>query len=58
LNAGRGGGGLGYKNNIPVIPGQTIPIKVGNGINSSFTGGGGAVRVIWGTGRSFPFNAK
>lgn len=43
---GRGGGGLGYKNNIPVTPGQTLPINVR---------GNGAVRVIWpGNERYFP----
>ena len=28
---GGGGGGLGWKNNIPVVPGQTYPLKVGRG---------------------------
>ena len=52
-----GGGGLGWKNNIPVTPGQTYTVVVGNGgtrgnnnsnkggmsyfINSSTVGGGG-----------------
>lgn len=42
---GKGGGGLAWKNDIPVIPGQVIPVS---------TGGNGAVRVIWGNGRAFP----
>jgi hypothetical protein len=29
--AGGGGGGLGWKNNIPVVPGQTYTVVVGNG---------------------------
>lgn len=48
-NNGDGGGGLGWKNNIRVNPGQQIPIKVGTD---------GAVRIIWGTGRTFPVNAQ
>jgi hypothetical protein len=55
--AGGGGGGLGWKNNIVVTPGQIIPIVVGNGIKNYNAGGGGAwgaVRVISGSGRSFP----
>jgi hypothetical protein len=41
-----GGGGLGYKNNISVTPGQSISLKVGTG---------GAVRIIWpGNARQFP----
>jgi hypothetical protein len=47
--SGYGGGGLGWKNNIRVLPGQQIPIKVGTD---------GAVRIIWGTGRTFPVNAQ
>ena len=47
--AADGGGGLGWKNNIRVNPGQQIPLKVGTG---------GAVRIIWGTGRTFPVNAQ
>lgn len=46
---GYGGGGLGWKNNIKVRSGQLIQIGVG--------GTNGAVRVIWGPGRSFPSNA-
>jgi len=32
---GGGGGGLGWKNNIPVVPGQTYPLKVGRGGHSN-----------------------
>ena len=46
---GDGGGGLGWANNLEVSPGQKIPIKVGTG---------GAVRIIWGAGRAFPFSAQ
>ena len=35
LLAGGGGGGLGYKNNIPVIPGQTYTVFVGAGTPSA-----------------------
>jgi hypothetical protein len=45
VRRGSGGGGLGWKNNIPVTPAQVISIKVGIG---------GAVRVIWGANRAFP----
>ena len=39
------GGIAAWKNNIPVTPGATIPVRVGSG---------GAVNIIWGTGRTFP----
>ena len=51
------GGGLCWKNNIAVVPGQTYTLVVGSGGGSSTdvgTGGGGAVRIIWGDGRAFP----
>ena len=59
---GGGGGGLGYKNNIAVIPGSLISVSVGSGgsnggSSSGGNGGSGAVRIIWGYGRSFPYNA-
>lgn len=39
-NAAGGGGGLGWKNNIPVTPGQTYTVVVGNrGTNSTWVGG-------------------
>ena len=39
------GGIAAWRNSIPVIPGSTIPVHVSTG---------GAVNIIWGTGRSFP----
>lgn len=45
-NPGKGGGGLGWKNDISVTPGETISVKCG-----AYNGG---VRIIWGEGRSFP----
>jgi hypothetical protein len=59
---GGGGGGLGWKNNIAVTPGQSYTVVVGaggtgeasSGVNFCGPGGGGAVRIIWGTGRAFP----
>jgi hypothetical protein len=36
---GGGGGGLGWKNNIPVTPGQTYTIVVGEGANNGNSGG-------------------
>lgn len=58
------GGRLKYSNNISVTPGQSHSVVVGAGgtpVNASYTGGAGgsgAVRIIWGTGRSFPNNAS
>ena len=57
---GGGGGALAWKNNISVTVGQSYQIVVGRGGVGSSTGGsggGGAVRIIWGPGRSFPYNA-
>lgn len=59
---GASGGGLGYKNAIAVTPGQSLAVEVGaggaKGVESSCgNGGGGAVRIMWGAGRSFPNNA-
>jgi hypothetical protein len=55
---GGGGGGLTYVNNYPVTPGATFNVTVGikGGISTGggSTSGGGAVRIIWGNGRSFP----
>ena len=64
---GGGGGGLGWKNAYPVTPGNPYTVVVGNGggIGSgpygqsgggtpAASGGAGAVRIIWGTGRSYP----
>lgn len=54
-----GGGGLGWKNNIPVTPGQSYTVVVGaggntDGPNFSGNGGNGAARIIWGAGRAYP----
>lgn len=55
-----GGGGLGWKNNIAVSPGQAISIQVGaagqpnNHSDNSGYGGAGGVRVMWGEDRAFP----
>ena len=55
---GGGGGALAYINNYPVTPGDVYKVKVGikGGISTGGggTSGGGAVRIIWGAGRSFP----
>lgn len=52
------GGGLGYKNNITVVPGNTYTVVVGAGGSAqgnNGVGGDGAVRIIWpGTTRQFP----
>lgn len=54
------GGGLGWKNNISVTPGTSYTVVVGatRSVTNSGTSGSGAVRIIWGTGRSFPNNAS
>lgn len=44
------GGALSYKNNIAVVPGQTVQIIITN----AYAQGPGAVRIIWGPGRAFP----
>lgn len=49
---GRRGGALAYKNNVAVTPGQTITVKV-----PGFVTDKGAVRIMWGGGRSYPSNA-
>ena len=54
------GGGLAYANSLSVTPGSTITVVVGaggwlGGVDSA--GASGAVRIIWGYGRSFPYNA-
>jgi len=49
---------LAYVNNYPVTPGDTYNVTVGikGGISTGggSTSGGGAVRILWGNGRSFP----
>lgn len=52
---GNRGGALSYKNNVSVTPGQTITIDISN-VGGSMPGPG-AVRIIWGPGRSYPSNA-
>ena len=46
---GGGGGGLGYKNNISVTPGQTYTVQAGARGACTFAsrGGPGAVRIVW-----------
>jgi hypothetical protein len=55
---GGGGGGLRYINNYAVTPGSTLTVIVGAGGAAPGGKGGaganGAVRIIWGPGRSFP----
>jgi hypothetical protein len=65
--SGGGGGGLGWRNNISVSPGTIYTVVVGAGglygflpTNNSFrgtSGAAGAVRLVWGAGKSFPSNA-
>ncbi len=55
---GGGAGGLAYSNSVVVTPGSSKSISVG-GAGLRADGGassavGGAVRIIWGSGRSFP----
>lgn len=59
-NGAGGGGGLGYKNNISTTPGNSYTVTVGTGgsVTNSGTHGSGAVRIIWGAGRSFPSSAS
>jgi hypothetical protein len=56
---GGGGGGLAYMNNFPVYPGTSYYGAVGApgapGANISKPGSG-IVRIVWGSGRSFPAN--
>lgn len=66
FTGGGGGGGLRYVNNVSVSPGATYAVTVGaGGIAPTYdpgegggtaggNGGDGAVRIIWGAGRSFP----
>ena len=54
-----GGGGLCWKNNIPVTPGTTYNAYIGGGGNGGSeigAGGHGVIRIIWGYNRSFPNN--
>ena len=47
-HAGLPGGTLRYLNGLAVIPGETLSVSVG---------GNGAMRIMWGGGRSYPYNA-
>lgn len=49
------GGALAWKNSIAVTPGETLAISIGE--RSHSYSGPGAVRIIWGGDRSFPYNA-
>jgi len=53
-----GGGALSYVNNYTVTPGATYAVHIGQGGKvvggAGGPGGAGAVRIIWGNGRSFP----
>ena len=54
-----GGGGLCWKNSIPVVPGTTYNAYVGGGGNGGSevgAGGHGIIRIIWGYNRTFPNN--
>lgn len=51
---GCGGGGLGWKNDIAVVSGQSYTVQVSTGVFGTYNTSAGAVRIIWGTGRSFP----
>jgi PKD repeat protein len=53
--AGGGGGAKSYVNDLAVTPGQSLTVTVGAAGDAG--AGVGAVRIIWGTGRSFPNNA-
>jgi hypothetical protein len=61
---GGGGGALAYTNGITVSPGTGYQVVVGSGGvcyasggSVHQRGGSGAVRIIWGNGRSFPTTA-
>lgn len=51
---GPGGGGLSYINDVTVTPGEILHLNVRYGGSMS---GVGAIRIMWGGGRSFPSNA-
>ena len=48
---GTAGANLRYTNNVAVTPGQSVTVAVSNGTWDS------GVRIMWGGGRSYPFNA-
>lgn len=49
---GVSGGALSYKNNVAVTPGSSVTITI-----PATAGANGAVRIMWGGGRSYPNNA-
>lgn len=64
--AGGGGGAKAWTNNITVTPGQQITVVVGGGGAApgssgnnykASAGANGAVRIVWGSGLSFPENS-
>ena len=50
-SVGTRGGALAYKNNVAVLPGQTLTIKIDPGYAGKKNGG---IRIIWGTNRAYP----
>ncbi len=52
--AGQPGGELAYHNAIAVTPGEVLSIFI---TGNPWGGGVGGIRIIWGAGRSYPFNA-
>lgn len=54
-NAGFAGGALAYVNNIAVTPGDLLYLSPAS--PSQLAAGLGAIRIMWGGGRSFPSNA-
>ena len=48
ITKGGGGGGLGWKNNIPVVPGQSYDVRVGRGGHSNYNSNGtGGLATSW-----------
>lgn len=48
IGKGGGGGGLGWKNNIPVVPGQSYNVRVGRGGHSNYNSNGmGGYGTSW-----------
>jgi hypothetical protein len=54
---GGAGGNAGYYNVYPFDCGEGAPDPYGGGSGTAGAGAGGAVRIIWGAGRSYPSNA-
>ncbi|GEM_PF-1906425 len=55
--SGSDGGDVRWKNDIPVIPGETLTITFGVQTAPNPRGTSPALRAMWGGGRSFPANA-